>query len=281
MSINVCTTFNKDGLDLYGQTFLNTYAKNVDKKIKLTVYAENCLPENPDPTQILVLDQHESLPELLAFKQTWHDVPMANGTCPFPQKRPRDWDKKFKWDAIRFSNKVYAVFDACERHKGDWIVWMDADTVVHSPWSYDDFKAFLKDECWITYVGRGKGSQTWPECGFYGIDTSSDKALEFVDRFKWMYNNANIGIFKLDEWHDSYVFGYVLNHFKSKYPNVYDVTAEMYMKEARTGGGGHPIINCDLGKYIDHLKGDRKNRGASALRDLLVKRVEKYWRNIK
>ena len=281
MSINVCTTFNQDGLDLYGQTFLNTYANNVDKNIKLTVYAEDCQPENPDPKQILILDQHESLPALMSFKKTWKDVPMANGTCPFPQKRPHDYDKEFKWDAVRFSNKVYAVFDACERHEGDWVVWMDADTVVHSPWSYDDFKAFLKDDKWLTYVGRGKGSQTWPECGFYGIDTSSAKARQFVANLKWMYDNANIGIFKLDEWHDSYVFGHVLDKFKQMYPDMYDVTAEMYLKEARTGGGGHPIINCDLGKYIDHLKGDRKKRGASALKDLMVKRIEKYWKSIK
>jgi len=254
MSINVCTTFNKEGLDLYGQTFLNTYAKNVDKKIKLTVYAENCVPENPDPTQIWIVNQIE-LKDLLIFKSTWRDVPMANGTCPFPQKRPHDYHKEFKWDAVRFANKVYAVFDACDRYaddvllpddaifdkydsgKGNWIVWMDADTVVHSPWSYDDFKAFLKDDRWLTYVGRGKGSQTWPECGFYGIDISSTKAQQFIKYFKWMYDNANIGIFKLDEWHDSYVFGHCIEKFKVMYTDMYDVTSDMYLKEARTGGG--------------------------------------------
>ena len=141
MSINVCTTFNKEGLDLYGQTFLNTYAKNVDKKIKLTVYAENCVPENPDPTQIWIVNQIE-LKDLLIFKSTWRDVPMANGTCPFPQKRPHDYHKEFKWDAVRFANKVYAVFEACQDPEYDLVVWMDADTVCHSPITYEKFISF-------------------------------------------------------------------------------------------------------------------------------------------
>ena len=35
----------------------------------------------------------------------------ANGKCPFLKKDPRDHHKEFKWDAIRFANKVYAVFE--------------------------------------------------------------------------------------------------------------------------------------------------------------------------
>ena len=55
---------------------------------------------------------------------------------------------------------MYAVFDACERSK-DWCVWMDADTFVHSDWTYEQFKNLLPNNKWMTYVGRGKGVQTW------------------------------------------------------------------------------------------------------------------------
>ena len=128
-SITVCTTFHKEGLDLYGQRFIDSFAKRVDKQIKLLVYAEDCVVVNPDPTQITVFDAKLELKKLNAFKQRWKDDPRANGIPPdeIKARRPRDWHKKFKWDAIRFANKVYAVFDACERSK-DWCVWMDADT---------------------------------------------------------------------------------------------------------------------------------------------------------
>ena len=67
-NINVLTTFHKEGLELYGQRFLDSFAKNVDKKIKLLVYAEECDPINPDPDQITILDARQVLPKLNAFK---------------------------------------------------------------------------------------------------------------------------------------------------------------------------------------------------------------------
>ena len=51
----------------------------------------------------------------------------------------------------------------------------------------------------------------------------------------------------------------------------------MYLKEAKTGGGGHPLINTVLGKWIDHMKGDRKTTGKSLPKDIMVKRKEGYW----
>ena len=62
------------------------------------------------------------------------------------------------------------------------------------------------------------------------------------------------------------------------FPNVLDYSAEMYLREAKTGGGGHPLINTKLGKWIDHMKGARKNQGKSKTSDIMVKRKEDYWR---
>jgi len=277
-SITVVTTFHKPGLDTYGQRFLDSFAQRVSKKIKLLVYAEDCNPINPDPDQITIFDAKEVLPKLNAFKERWKDDPRANGIPPdaIKARRPRDWQKKFKWDAIRFANKTYAVYDACERSKG-WCVWMDADTFVHSDWSHKEFNNLLPNNTWLTYVGRGKGSQTWPECGFYGMNLNHPVCHEFLKEFERVYEDADNGIFKLEEWHDSYVFGHILNNMKKNFPNVLDYSAEMYLREAKTGGGGHPLINSVLGKWMDHMKGVRKDEGRSRTQDLMVKRTEGYW----
>ena len=37
-NITVLTTFHKPGLDVYGQRFLDSFAKNIDKRIKLLEY---------------------------------------------------------------------------------------------------------------------------------------------------------------------------------------------------------------------------------------------------
>lgn len=280
-NITVLTTFHQEGLELYGQRFIDSFAERVDKRIKLLVYAEDCSPKNPDPNQIEILDQTTALPKLVAFKNRWRDDPKANGTPPpdIKARRPRDWHKKFKWDAVRFANKVYAVFDACER-SDDWCIWMDADTVVHTAWSYEELKDLLPDTSWITYVGRGKASATWPECGFYAMNLKDPVCQEFLQEFERMYEDADNGIFRLDEWHDSYVFGKILNDFKRTAPNVLDYTAETILQTAKTGGGGHPLINTKLGQWIDHLKGDRKKLGRSKPSDIAVQREENYWRQI-
>lgn len=276
--ITVVTTFHQPGLELYGQRFLDSFAQRVDKRIKLLVYAESCNPKNPDTEQITIFDSFEALPKLNAFKQKWGQVPHANGDITnHPARNGRkDWQKKFKWDAVRFANKTYAVYDACTRST-DWCVWMDADTYVHSDWSYEQFKNQLPDDKWITYVGRGKGSQTWPECGFYGMNLHNPVCQEFLKEFERVYEDAENGIFKLAEWHDSFVFGTILNGIKQKHPNVLDYSAEMYLREAKTGGGGHPLINGVLGTWIDHMKGVRKQEGRSRKVDMIVKRKESYW----
>lgn len=280
MSITVITTFHKPGLDLYGQRFLDSFAKNVDKKIKLLVYAEDCVPVNPDPEQITILDSKQALPKLSAFKDKWKDVPKANGKCPWPERRPRDWNKEFKWDAIRFANKTYAVFDAFEKRAGTWIVWMDADTYIHSPWSYDQFKDLLPNNKYITYVGRGKGSQTWPECGFYGMNLNHPVCHSFLQDFERMYEDADNGIFTLDEWHDSYVFGVLLDKYNDFKDATLDYSEGIYNNTAKTGGGGHPLINSVLGTWMDHMKGDRKNTGKSLRKDLISTRNETYWNEV-
>lgn len=277
--ITVLTTFHKAGLDLYGQRFIDSFAKNVDKKIKLLVYAENCTPVNPDINQITIIDSKE-LVKLNQFKSRWGNVPKANGECPFPEKRPRDHHKKFKWDAVRFANKVYAVFDAVERNNDKWTVWIDGDTYVHSPINYEQFQQLLPSDKWITFVGRGKGSQTWPECGFYGLNTEHDTCKKFLNEFERVYQDADNGIFKLDEWHDSYVFGKILNQLMPIDKNFHDYSQDIYNKTAKTGGGGHPLINSVLGNYFDHMKGDRKNKGKSQKKDLLSTRAESYWNEV-
>ena len=279
--ITVITTFNQEGMNLYGQRFLDSFTYNVDKKIKLLCYAENCLPIIKDPQQVIVKDAKQFLPKLKTFKKKYGKVPYANGKPPehIRNKRPRDAHKEFKWDAIRFANKTYSIFESYTNAK-DWLVWMDADIYVHSKWSYDEFKSLLPEDKWITYVGRGKSAQTWPECGFYGLNLNNETCLSFLKDFEMMYEHAEQGIFQLEEWHDSFVFGTVLDRYKIINNNYLDYTQNLNLKSAQTGGGGHPIINCDLGKWIDHLKGSRKVTKKSHRRDLTVARNEEYWKKI-
>ena len=73
------------------------------------------------------------------------------------------------------------------------------------------------------------------------------------------------------------MFGHIINNMKRTAPNVLDYSAEMYLTEGRTGGGGHPLINTVLGKWIDHMKSNIRVAGKSQLSDIMVTRKEGYW----
>ena len=57
--------------------------------------------------------------------------PKAMVNVPFLFQDSRDNPKNLN-DAVRFANKVYAVFETAKDPNIDILVWMDADTFVHS-----------------------------------------------------------------------------------------------------------------------------------------------------
>tara|TARA_B110000977_G_scaffold69083_2_gene93790 strand:- start:5969 stop:6811 length:843 start_codon:yes stop_codon:yes gene_type:complete len=271
MRIKCITTFHQPGLEQYGQRLIDSWAKNVHPAIKLIVYAEDCIPVVPPGANITVVDAKQALPKLNAFKERHKNDPKANGKCPWPARRPRDHHKEFKWDAVRFANKTYAVFEAAQDLETDILVWIDGDTYVHSPITYGQFRNLVPASQWLHYLGRMK---KWPECGWYGLTLRTPGADAFLKEFERVYEEHDDGIFKMEEWHDSYVFDEVLKKIRIKHPNIKDFSGHL------VNGEGHPLINCELGAWFDHLKGVRKEEGRSRKKDLLQPRSETYWNEV-
>jgi len=206
-------------------------------------------------------------PELVAFKTQWRGVPEANGDVSADpiRSRRRDAGKGFKWDAVRFAHKVYSIFHCAKHTDTDWLIWMDADTVCHSPITTEDLERLCPGTTDLCFLGRrGKFS----ECGLYAMNLRSPATQLFLQKFQQMYDHAEQGIFDLAEWHDSFVFDAVRQKVKL---NELDWSSHLIT------GEGHPLINSDWGAYLDHLKGKRKTTGRSPATDLKVQRTEAYW----
>jgi hypothetical protein len=62
----------------------------------------------------------------------------------------------------------------------------------------------------LCYLGR-KGK--YSECGLYAMNLRSSNIQNFLKEFQRMYDDAENGIFRLAEWHDSFVFDAVRNKF--------------------------------------------------------------------
>lgn len=263
----VVTTFNADGYNKYGRRMIDTFINAWPQDISLWVYAEGCVVHQTAPN-LQIFDLAQASPELAKFKRTWQDVPRANGdvsTDPVRSQR-KDAGKGFKWDAVRFAHKVYAIFAAAQHCNSEWLIWMDADMVCHSPVPMDFVNSMCPFNVDLCFLGR-EGKYT--ECGLYAMNLHSPLIQLFLNRFQHFYDDAEHGIFTLEEWHDSFVFDAVRKSMQLR---------ELNWSAGIIRGEGHPLINSSWGQYLDHLKGDRKDLGRSKAKDLKVIRDESYWK---
>ena len=265
MKYTIVTTFSADGYEKYGHRMIDTFLYNWPKEVDLAVFAEGCSVTQESPN-LTVHDLEAASPSMVLFKQTWGQDPRANGQGPDPSRK--DANKAFKWDAVRFCHKVYAVCAAAEICQSDWLIWMDADTVCHSPITVEAISQFTPADLDLCFLGR---RQKFSECGLYAMNMTSKVTREFLADFRNYYDNPEDGIFTLDEWHDSFVFDVVRKRHALR---------ELDWAGHHMSGEGHPLINSDWGKYLDHLKGDRKLSGKSWNRDFKVPRNEPYWQNL-
>jgi hypothetical protein len=266
MKISVVTTFHQAGYEKYGKKMIQTFLKNWPTEVTLHVYAE-CVDVVEQAENLIIHDLHAESADLVKFKNTWKGVAKANGDVtddPVRSKR-KDAGKGFKWDAVRFSHKVYSIFHCANMCDSDILIWMDADMICHSLISVNT----IIDQCSkgdLCFLGRtGK----YTECGLYSMNLRNSNIQNFLKKFQQLYDFAEDGIFTLEEWHDSYVFDHVRKLIKV---NEYN-----WSKNIITGEG-HPLINCEWGAYLDHLKGERKTIGRSKSSDLKIKRTEAYWK---
>lgn len=267
MNYAVVTTFHKEGYYLYGQRMMQTFIQNWPKEITLYVYYQGIIPI--ESASNIVLRDLDSVSELTNFKDKWKNDPKAYGWTNDSTRRHDDKkDKKgFKWDAIRFSHKVYSIFDCARNCSADVLFWMDADTVCHSPVKIDFISRMAPISVDIGYLGR---ANKYTECGLYSLNLRSELVQRFLKEFQHAYDNAENGIFTMREWHDSFVF----DEIRCRIPNL----KEYNWSSNLINGEGHPLINCEWGAYLDHLKGERKSLGRSKEKDLKIVRSESYWR---
>lgn len=266
MNLSVITTFNQIGYDKYAQKMIQTFLATWPAEVTLYVYAEDCTVIEHAPN-LVVVDLHQASPALVAFKDKWKNVPKANGDISSDITRSirLDSKKSFKWDAVRFSHKVYAIFHCAKNTHADWLLWMDADTICHSPISMEQITRLIPADKELCFLGR-EGKYT--ECGLYAMNLHSPMITKFLEKFQDMYDCAEQGIFTLEEWHDSFVFDVVRRSL---------ALVELNWSKGIIRGEGHPLINSNWGAYLDHLKGDRKSLGRSKLSDLKIIRTESYW----
>ena len=268
MKYTVITTFNQAGLKQYGQRMISTFEQYWPAEVDLVVYAENCKP-TVSRANTCVTDLLSDSADLRQFIERHQNNPLAHGQST--SDRQVDPKKQFRWDAVRFAYKVFSIALAAATIKTDWLVWLDADTHTHSPVPITGLNELCPADSMISYLGR---SETYhSECGWVAYNLTNPRTRQFIKDFVDMYNNDEI--FKLDEWHDSYVWDIVRRKYYGE-NKFYNLNPAPDTK----GLAGHPFINSALGLYMDHVKGKRKVSGQSKAKDIAMHLDHPYWKKV-
>lgn len=273
----IVTTFNDDGYNRYGKNMIECFDKYWDKDVDLYVYYEESKPTHSS-SRVHYVSLNEVSPDIVAFKQKYKNDPVANGNIGIspngisrPEKVSEKWKSKssFLWDAVRFSHKVYAICHAARNVEADVLIWMDADIVTHDNMTLQFLSGYTPEDVYTCSLKRdGK----YTECGFVSYNLRHPYNETFMSRWENLYNSGEL--FDMREWHDSYVYDQV----RIQLENENKITSHSYSGEY--SNTGHPFVNCELGNYMDHLKGNRKDVGHSRQKDLRRERKEDHWKNL-
>lgn len=257
MTYTVITTFNHAGMVQYGQTMIDTFDLYWPASIPLIVYAEHCQPRITGD-RVRVLDLMESNTDLARFKTKHANDPVANGQIAKDTRVPFK-DNQFKWDAVRFSHKVFAVIHACTNLESDWIIWLDADTKTFAPVPDDFLTSICDPGAMACYLGRQEKYHS--ECGWVAYNRRHPDLRPFMDHWRDLYMTGDL--FNLREYHDSFVFDILRKDFQ-----VMRGTRFANISPSLPGKGpGHPFIASELGRYMDHMKGSKRKALGHSLPD--------------
>jgi len=265
MIFSVCTTFNDNGYKKYGKRMIESFIERWPVEITLHVYYEDTKPDIIDD-QIVYHNLQEVSPNLVAFKNKYKDELIPNGIYSNPRY------KIFRYDAVKFSHKVYCIYHAATTIETDYLIWLDADSFTFKDISADLFPQLVTKTHYLTYLGRDgydtKGKFLYSECGFIIYNVNHSQHLPFQNTMVDMYNSGSL--FYEKEWHDSWIFDIIRGLFEGKglIKNI-NINTLNSLK--------HPFINSILGVYIDHLKGvRRKSKKKSSIEDLEFGNINKH-----
>lgn len=156
--------------------------------------------------------------------------------------RPPDW----RFDVVRFSNKVFATYDALYDHKGVG-VWLDADVVTYKKIP----KGLIEKQVEGVYVACLQRTGMYTETGLIVFNCDHPQHKQFMNAWREWYLSGRFRDAPM--WIDCMGFDLALRQTGAPAHNLSGEHAKSM----------HPLSVAELGKYLDHTKGNRKDLGYS------------------
>jgi hypothetical protein len=268
MKYTVITTFHQAGLEQYGQRMIDSFEQHWPTEVDLLVCAEHCQPKK-QRSNTEIIDLMGQSADCSAFVERHRNNPLAHAQAGPPDVfNPL---KAFRWNAVRFCYKVFATALCADRVNSGWMIWIDADSHTHSSVPVQWLSTVCPNDAMISYLGRGEKYHS--ECGWVAYNLDHPATRQYIQDFVNMYRTD--AIFKEREWHDSYIWDVVRKQYQTQHKFV-----NLNPSQNDKGLAGHPFINSELGRYMDHVKGKRKNEGHSKAKEVVLHQDHPYWQQV-
>lgn len=235
----VITSFNWAGWERYGKRFVETWKEYWPSTVRLVVYYEG--------------DEFESFDFPSGI--SWHPIEEVEflkdymDSLRFPIMHGIVGDKyDINFDA-RMGRKTFMQVHAARTYGGK-VFWMDADSVTTKYVPERFLDDCLPDDKFNCYLGRDGWYFT--ESGFIGFNAEHPIAKKFFKNYAHVFIVGTI--FSQQWWHDCIAFDTI------RFLATQDGYGEEFVNLAAhvPHGTMHPHANSVIGKYVTHLKGDRK-----------------------
>lgn len=236
---NVLTSFNEK----YWKELAKENVQFLDKHWPLN-YQINLYHQLPNidheifSERVKWYDLYKSCPELPIFAETWKDHPNANGSG--------NKKNSFRWNAIKFVHKTFAIWHAAKQQKTGWLIWLDCDATLFKKIDDSFLKTICPEKYSISFMGRpGKYS----ECGFIGFNLNHPETTIFLNEWENLYISGKF--IDLSETHDSWTFDYIR---KQKDQSLF------FNVNSKAITNKNPFSQSLLGSYFAHAKGESKSK---------------------
>jgi len=263
MSYTIVTSFNKEGYEVYAQKMLKTFKKYWDKDIQLEAWYHDCeLPKSAPKAKNITYKNLNDDKDMLSYRERmrkYSSSPVGN--------TPYDW----KRDCIKWCHKVYALTSSARNHYGDtdWLIWLDADTVTHSPVKKDFLNKVCLGDKDIVHLGRN--DIDYSETSFIGINLKSMMGKEFLEDFRGCYDAGETIAYR--EWHDGFIFDRLLIVHKAHGLIADNLTPNVT--------GFDAFSQSVLNNVMYHYKGNKKFSDEVAFGDVNASRYSLLYSMIK
>jgi hypothetical protein len=159
----------------------------------------------------------------------------------------------YKYSAIKFAHKVYAIKKQLEKNASDYLIWLDSDVVTIKNINMNFLDSLINDKNYLSYLGRDH-INFHSECGFLIFNTKHNLHDEFWLNMSQMYDHGLL--FHEKEWHDSYIFDVVRLKLEKNGLKNFNIS-NLGLK--KTIEALNVFDNSVLGEFMIHFKGNRKN----------------------